>query len=103
MFLEMAETTTVFMRFEVRDFDSWTKKFAAYSDERRKTGWLGADLFQDTDAPNVVVGIFRWSSLEGAKAYIDAMQFKAKMMESGVVGVPEIRIVQPVGAEDVGS
>lgn len=92
----MAECTKVFMKFEVRDFSSWFESFEAYSDKRRETGWLGVDLYRDADTPNLIVAIFEWASLEGAKAYIEAMQFKAKMMESGVVGVPEIRIVNEV-------
>jgi quinol monooxygenase YgiN len=87
------EGQTVIGRFEVKDFATWRAAFDRHQPEREEAGLVSSSVYRRVDAPGVVFMILEWGSEAQAKAYIEAMQLKAKMMVAGVVGVPQFHFV----------
>ncbi len=85
---------TVIGRFEVRSFDTWRTAFERHAEARRGAGLKGATIYRDQSSPNLIFLVLEWSTEEGARAWVEDVQHKARMMTAGVVGIPEFRFVR---------
>ena len=85
------EGATVISQFDVIDFDAWRATYSAHAQER---GATAITLYRDVDAPTRVFAIIEWEDARKAKAYIGDAQMTGRLMEAGVVGVPEFTFVR---------
>lgn len=76
--------THVLIRHEVEDFNKWKTVFDADADSRTETGMECFKVYQEEGSPNTVFAIFKWDTLENAKAFIENPELKEKMKEAGV-------------------
>ena len=82
------------IRHPVNDYDVWKAVYDAYPPTEH--GALFARVNRSVDDPNTVVVVSGFETLEGAKAFLDSPELKAKMMEAGVAGEPRIEIYEEV-------
>jgi hypothetical protein len=82
---------TVIVKHQVKDFDAWKRVFDDVSDFRRDGGELSADVYHEGDQ---VIAVLDYESHKKAKDYFSNADLKAKMMEAGVIGAPEIYYVE---------
>ena len=87
------EARTVITQFEVKDFAGWMEAFERYGAERKAAGLVSSKVYRQADSPTVVFAILEWHSEAAAKAYVEGMAIKAKMMDAGVVGLPQFHFV----------
>ena len=82
---------TLIVRFETKDFARWKGVYEKYSGER---GARSVTIYREVDEPSRVTAIIEWDDAATARAYVGDVRTKARMMEAGVVGVPELRFVR---------
>lgn len=90
---------TLFVSFETKDFDRWQAVFGCWAD---RSAVSRVAVYRDIEAPNRVVAMIDWDDADTARAHVDDVQLKARMLEAGVVGVPEFHLVRRVEAGDTG-
>ena len=88
--------TSVIVKHEVKDYDTWRKTFDSVKDLRRNGGEKVFKIFRDKGNPNVVFGVFTWESDEKARQYFDSRELREKMAEAGVKGKPAIYFVDEI-------
>jgi quinol monooxygenase YgiN len=87
------EARTVISQFEVKDFAGWLEAFELYAPERKAAGLVSSKIYRVAATPGVVFAILEWRSEDAAKAYVEGLAIKAKMMDAGVVGLPQFHFV----------
>jgi len=84
----------VLVRHKVEDYEKWKPAFDGHHDTVGAAGGTVGYLMRDADDPNLVSVAIAWESLERAQAFISSPDLKAKMAESGVVGPPDIYVLE---------
>lgn len=84
---------TLLIRFETKDFDHWRAVFGEWDP---MPGATRVAVYRDLDVPTQIVASIDWKDADKARAYVDDQQLKARMLEAGVVGVPEFHLVSRV-------
>jgi quinol monooxygenase YgiN len=87
---------TVFVKHTVADFDAWKPHFDDHANVREQYGEQGYTLYTDAENPTEVTILFEWDSAENAQKFIDESDLKEVMQEAGVVGDPEIQMLDEV-------
>lgn len=77
-------------KHRVQDFAKWHRVFSSHAEAQRKAGLDLLYLLRDTNDPNHIVYLFRVHNLETAKAFTEAPEASKAAEESGVIGMPEI-------------
>jgi len=86
--------TTILIKHPVEDYDKWKAEFDAFHDHRKASGETSFQINRPIDDPNNLVILFEWDSAENAKAFLDSTDLKEAMQRAGVLGQPEITIME---------
>jgi hypothetical protein len=77
-------------KHRVRDFEQWHRIFASHAEAQEKSGLHLLYLLRDTNDQNHIVYLFKVDNMNTAKAFTEAPEASAAAEESGVIGTPEI-------------
>lgn len=92
--------TTIFIKHTVEDYDSWKPVFDAHANTREEYGsHEDYRLFHEAGTPNEVVMIGEWESVETFQRYMEESDLEEKMGEAGVVGEPEVYVLEETEAK----
>ena len=88
--MEMNIMATMLIQHQIKDFDTWKQVFDSAHDLRTSNGEQSYQIYQSTDDPNYITGVFTWDSLDHAKSFANSSELKEAMGKAGVVGAPSI-------------
>jgi heme-degrading monooxygenase HmoA len=81
------------VRHQVEDYEKWKTVFEGAKEFRKSYGEISTQVFRDTDNPNTVTVLNKWSDLNKAKEFFTLDEIKQKMKESGMVSEPTIHFL----------
>ncbi len=81
------------IRHRVADYATWKPAFDSHHDTITAAGGTVGFLMRDADDPNLISVGIAWASLDRAQAFIASPDLKAKMEESGVIGAPDVYLM----------
>lgn len=84
------------VRHKVADFKKWHTVFESHAEAQREAGLKDLQLLRDAEDPNIVVCLFRVDDLEKARAFTESSDSNEAQEKSGVIGVPEILLLNEV-------
>jgi hypothetical protein len=87
---EIPMSSYLLVRAKVQNFDSWKKAYDAHLSVRQEYGLSEERLLRGADDPNDVVLLFKASSLDRAKAFMNNPAIGEVIQKSGVVGKPDV-------------
>lgn len=79
-----------FIRHTVADYDKWRVAYDDDESTRKEYGMKELGVHRGSDNPNDLTVVFEIESVERANEYAQSGDLKAKMMEAGVQGMPDI-------------
>ncbi|MBC5992053.1 cyclase [Pontibacter cellulosilyticus] len=82
------------IRHEVNDFDHWKTAYNEHKGAREKAGLRDLYLLQNKYNHNEVVILFETENDHRAQDFIESEDLKKAMERAGVVGMPEIRMLE---------
>jgi len=82
------------IRHEVADFDAWKRAFDDHEGARREGGIVMHNLHRNDEKPNDVLIYLSSPNLKALQGMVASDNLKAAMMKAGVVGAPQITLVQ---------
>jgi hypothetical protein len=85
---------TVIITHEVKDFAIWKNGFDAHETARAAGMVQIIGIYQDIEKPSMVTVIAQFPSLEAVKGFLGDPGMQATMKEAGVIGMPEVKILQ---------
>jgi len=85
--------TKVIVQHRVADYDRWYPVFTEHEDVRRQHGATGHSISREVADRSSVVIVNEFASLEGARAFSQDPSLPAAMERGGVVGPPQVWIV----------
>jgi len=88
--------TAVVVRHQVKDYEAWRKEFDAGDELREKSGVLHYRVLQNPSDPKDVTVIGRFADEEAAKKFTGSPELKAAMEKSGIIGEPQVTILNDV-------
>jgi quinol monooxygenase YgiN len=85
----------LYVRHPVEDFRRWKEGFDKHATARQASGATGeAYVMRDTENLNEITLLLGWSNPDKARAFIQSASLKDAMRDAGVLGMPEIRILE---------
>lgn len=81
---------TVIVQHHVADYDKWYPEFIEHGEIRRGHGATGHQIFRTVGDPNDLVLVNEFSSLDGAKAFMQDPSLPEAMQRAGVDSEPRI-------------
>jgi hypothetical protein len=90
--------TKVIVQHRVADYDRWYPVFTEHEGVRRQHGATGHSISRDVADPNSLVIVNDFATLEGAQAFSRDPSLPAAMELGGVVGSPQVWIVDEAEA-----
>jgi hypothetical protein len=81
------------VRQNVKDYDAWKKIFDEDGSNRKVASSKGGHVFRALDDPNDVFVLLEFEELDKAKKFMDSDGLKEAMMKAGVVGKPDIYLM----------
>jgi len=94
--------TNVLVRHTVEDYEKWKPHFDDHASTREEYGEGGYRLFRVSDDPEELVILFEWDSAENARSFLEDSDLQDVMTEAGVVGEPEVHILDEIEARTPG-
>jgi hypothetical protein len=88
--------TTIVNTHKVESFSKWKEGFEAGANMRKELGITIKGVFQSVEDENTVTVISEMVSPEIAKAILSSPELKAAGQKSGVISVPEIKILKQI-------
>jgi len=85
--------TYMLCKHRVHNFERWHEIFASHADAQKKAGLYLLYLLRGKDDPNLVVYLFRVDNITSARAFTEAPEASKAGEESGVIGKPEITLL----------
>jgi heme-degrading monooxygenase HmoA len=85
----------VMVKHTVADYARWKLVFDADGANRQARGSRGGQVFRSADDRNEVVILIEWD-LERARQFSQSEEFRAKMQDAGVLGLPEIFLLEEI-------
>ena len=82
--------THMLCKHRVHDFERWYRIFASHAETQKKSGFHLLYLLRDTNDLNHIVYLFRVDDVNTAKSFIGTPGAAGAGEESGIVGTPEI-------------
>jgi hypothetical protein len=83
----------ILVKHKVKEFESWKKVFDADAANRKKMGSKGGMLFCSLEDPEMVYILFEVKDIEVAKEFFGSKELKKTMKDAGVVGKPEVTLL----------
>jgi quinol monooxygenase YgiN len=87
----------VLIRLNVRDYDFWRARYDAHAEARKAAGCSGTHLFRNASDLNEVIINLQWDTAENATKFLADPATQKAIEESGVVGQPNVWIVEDAG------
>lgn len=84
------EEALMMVRHQVVDYAKWRAVFDEQEEVREASGLDNVRVYQSASDANEVVILLDAADLEKAKAFAGSEELKARMMNAGVKGKPEI-------------
>ena len=84
---------TTILTHAVKDFTEWKKGFDDNAEQRSQAGLQITGLYQAVDNPNMVTLIGEAPSVEALNNFISNPELQAAMVQGGVIGMPEVKIL----------
>ncbi len=85
---------TVLLTTEVKDYESWRKIFDAGEPLRTSSNVSINAVYTSVDNPNKVILISEVPTIEAMQAFMQNPQLAADMEAGGVIGKPDVTILQ---------
>jgi hypothetical protein len=82
------------VRHTVRDYGAWRKVYDEAGPMQKAGGVIEESVYQVKDAPNDVVVLHRFNSVQDAERFLSNSELKDAMQRSGVTGTPRIEILE---------
>ncbi len=82
------------VKLKVKDFDAWKKFFVEHKDERKGAGSKGAKVFTNPQDKNEITVLMEVADLGKFKEFMDSPDLKEKMKDSGMIGPPDITVLE---------
>ena len=83
---------------EVEDYARWREGFDNHASAREAAGSTDeVVVMRNVDDPNEVTVILGWIDPHQAKAFTQSVSLREAMQNAGVVGRPDIRILESAG------
>ena len=86
--------TTVLIKHPIEDYAKWKTAFDAFIEFRKAGGEQSFHVSRTVNDPNTLVILFEWDNAENAMAFLDSTDLKEAMQEAGVLGPPEITMME---------
>lgn len=83
----------VILSHEVKDFTSWKKAFDEGAPLRTSAGVKTTGVYTSVENPNHVTVTTEFPNVEIVKGFLANPQLKADMEKGGVIGHPEVKIL----------
>jgi hypothetical protein len=84
---------TTILTHEVKDFSEWKKGFDGDAENRAAMNVNISGVYRAEGNPNMVTVIATVPSLEAIQAFMSNPELKATMEKAGVIGAPEMKIL----------
>lgn len=81
---------TLFVRHQVKDFNTWKKEYDSFDTDRREMGVTNHGVFQANGDANDVMVYHEFDTMEAAKHFMESARLKEAMTRAGVVGAPDV-------------
>jgi len=78
----------------VESFARWKQAFDSHVATREASGCKGGHIFQNADDPNNIVILLEWDDVAQARAFAGLDSLREAMQRGGIVGAPEVLILQ---------
>jgi hypothetical protein len=86
----------VIITHEVKDFSEWKKGFDTSAPMREEANVKIKGVYTSVDNPNFVILIVEFSYIEMVHGYFQNPELQKVMEKAGVIGIPEVKIVNRV-------
>lgn len=83
----------VILSHEVKDFAEWKKGFEAGESMRAQAGIKTTGVYASVENPNHVTITTEFPNVEVVQEFLGNTQLQADMQQAGVIGKPEIKIL----------
>jgi len=87
---------TVIISHECKNYSDWKKVFDEDEVNRLKAGFKSTGVYHSFDNPNKISIIGEAPSVEAINGFISNPLLKAAMEKGGVIGMPEVKILNKV-------
>jgi hypothetical protein len=84
---------TVILSHEVSNYSEWKKGFDSGESLRQQAGVKTIGTYSSVDNPNLVTVITEFPNAQAVQGFMSNPNLKADMEKAGVVGKPEIKIL----------
>lgn len=84
--------STVFVRHQVADYDTWKSGFDDHGGVRREYGLTDAGVYRSADDPNSVTILLTTDDVARAQTFLTSDDLREAMVRVGVVGAPDVWI-----------
>jgi quinol monooxygenase YgiN len=89
--------TTILMSHTVEDYETWKAGFDDHANTRAEYGSPeNYHLFREAQTPNEIVILAEWESVAAFQRFMEDSDVREKMDELGVVGEPEVSILEEI-------
>ena len=82
------------IRHKVADYSRWKEAFDAHLNLRKAAGETEARVMVSVDDPHEVTLFFDWDSIDRARRFVGSEDLKQAMKQAGVVGDPDVRLLE---------
>jgi quinol monooxygenase YgiN len=86
----------ILVKQKVKDYTKWKTVFDENRSNRKQGGSEGGWVFQSSNDPNEIVVLLKWDNPENAKRFLESNELKKAMEQAGVVGKPNINVLDQV-------
>jgi len=84
------ERAVMMVRHQVADYPKWREVFDDQEAVRQSSGLDNVRVYQSADNPDEIVILLDAADLEKARAFAGSEELKARMIDAGVKGKPDI-------------
>jgi hypothetical protein len=85
------------VRHKVEDYERWKPIFDHdHGASRARSGSKGGRILRNADAPNELVILLKWESLENARRFANADDSREAMQRAGVADEPDVYFLEEV-------
>lgn len=91
----------ILVRQKVEDYTKWKTVFDENRATRKQGGSEGGWVFQSSNDPNEVVVLLKWDNPDNANKFLQSPELKKAMEQAGVVGQPNIHVLDQVDTPSV--
>jgi hypothetical protein len=87
---------TVILTHEVKNFSDWMKVYDADAENRVKAGLHISSMYRSVDNPNMITLVGEAPGMDAVKGFMSNPDLKAAMEKGGVIGVPDVKLLNKV-------